>query len=248
MLTIWKLIKKLTSNILCNLQAIIFSLVGFAFLYKSFDYLFFADNVANALLLFPAALISFAYANLSKFKKFEGLGFKAELWEDTKKEAEHIINKLKTILHISSAQIIETTVKSAYISTVVIWKDTWILFNKLEGELKAIDSNENLNETKKLIYGYFFWAVMRALANLNDKILDECLKDYVSIKKPKFEPGKGTILEYIEACQELTSEHSIDFDKQYIKKMQYLHEEHEKGNFIVDDVLIELADAYAWRT
>jgi len=225
-------------------QAIIFSIAGLAFLYKSFHYLFILDDVKNSLFLFPAALLCFAYANLSKFKKFEGLGFKAELWENTQKEAERILGQLKTILHASSAQIIETSVKSAYINNAVVWKKTWNLYNKLEGELKAIDSNENLNDTKKVIYGYFFWAVIRELANLNDKMIAEVLKDHPSIEKPKF---ADNILEYIKECKALKNDFSISFNEQYTEQMQHLDHERQNGEFIVNDELIQLADAWLAR-
>jgi hypothetical protein len=225
-------------------QEIIFSIVGLAFLYKSFHYLFILDDVKNSLFLFPAALLCFAYANLSKFKKFEGLGFKAELWENTQKEAERVLGQLKNILRISSAQIIETSVKSAYINNAVVWKKIWDLFNKLEGELKAIDLSENLNDTKKNIYGYFFWAVIRELARLNDKVIAEALKDHPSIEKPKFSTGDIKLLKYIEECEALKNNSEVSFDEQFIEQMKNLYREKQKGEFIVNDELIQLADAW----
>lgn len=235
---------KLIQKLFGGFQSVIFTVVGFASLYKSYDYLFQLNNIKYSVILFGVALVSFGYANLSKFKKFKGFGFEAELWEDKQKEAEQVINQLKTILHISSGQIIKISVKSAYMDNCVVWKDTWALFNKLEGELKAIDKNENLNDTKKFIYAYFYWAVMRALARLNGNLLDEPLKEHPAIQKPRFEAGTPTLLKYINECQELKNKHGINFDMQFIEKMQYLYNEREKGNYHVNDELIQLANTY----
>ena len=53
------------------------------------------QNLAMASASFAMAFVSFIWANISRFKRFKGLGIEAELWEDKKKEANLISTSYK---------------------------------------------------------------------------------------------------------------------------------------------------------
>lgn len=63
-------------------ERVVFAMVGFVGLAFSFKYMY-AEKVTEASAVFAIAFLSFLYSNLSRFKRFKGLGFEAELWEDS---------------------------------------------------------------------------------------------------------------------------------------------------------------------
>jgi hypothetical protein len=50
--------------------------------------------------------LQFFYSNLARFKRFKGLGFEAELWEDKQKEAADLIDRLKNVVAIYSREVV----------------------------------------------------------------------------------------------------------------------------------------------
>jgi hypothetical protein len=52
------------------------------------------DKSVSAGLTYAAAVICLIFVFLARFKRFEGLGIKAEMWEDKMKEAEQLVDKM----------------------------------------------------------------------------------------------------------------------------------------------------------
>lgn len=67
------------------------------------------------------AFFSFFYSRLSQFK---GFGFEAELWEDKTKEAEGLIERLKSVVEISTREIVLTKVMQGRWSDGADWAVT----------------------------------------------------------------------------------------------------------------------------
>lgn len=86
-------------------QQIFFGAVGLIFLSFSF-YSLYGQDVAGASATFAMAFLCFIYSNVSRFKRFKGLGFEAELWEDKQKEAEHLIDRLKAVVSVYTREVV----------------------------------------------------------------------------------------------------------------------------------------------
>lgn len=63
----------------------------------------FQDRTASGGLLAGLGLLLLAFVQLSRFKRFKGMGFEAELWEAKQEEAEDLINRTRSLLAILSA-------------------------------------------------------------------------------------------------------------------------------------------------
>lgn len=63
----------------------------------------FHDRTASGGLLAGLGLLLLAFVQLSRFKRFKGMGFEAELWEAKQEEAEDLINRTRALLAILSA-------------------------------------------------------------------------------------------------------------------------------------------------
>lgn len=79
-----------------NCMKFIFLCLGFFFLYHTFiatiDY-----HYAQASLFFSCSFLSLVFAFLDKFRMVKTLGFEIKLWNSKRKEAEELIDKLKSL-------------------------------------------------------------------------------------------------------------------------------------------------------
>ena len=64
------------------------------------------EQMTNAGIVFGLGFLSFIYANVARYKRFKGLGFEAELWEDKQKEAADLIDRLKNVVSIYTREVI----------------------------------------------------------------------------------------------------------------------------------------------
>lgn len=64
-----------------NWERVLFSVLGLAFFAICF-YLIAKGSMQEGAAVFGLGFLSFVYANVTRFKRFKGLGFEAELWED----------------------------------------------------------------------------------------------------------------------------------------------------------------------
>jgi hypothetical protein len=69
-------------------------------------YLATQNNTGGATSAFAFGFLSFFYGNFSRFKRFKGLGFEAELWDDKKKEADALVQRLKNVVSIYTEEIV----------------------------------------------------------------------------------------------------------------------------------------------
>lgn len=91
--------------LLGNWERLLFGLVGCACLGFGFHFIF-EEKITSASAVFAIGFFSFLYSNLARFKRFKGLGFEAELWEDKQKEAADLIDRLKNVVAIYSREVV----------------------------------------------------------------------------------------------------------------------------------------------
>lgn len=150
-----------------NWQALLFSLIGFSLLWFCLDLLR-KEDVTGAGVVFGMAFLSFLYANLSRFKRFKGLGFEAELWEDKQKEAVDLIDHLREIVSIYSKELLNLRVAGNRMTDGnVDWLGHWKLYNDVLKQHDNLGQKVNLTDVKQMMDTYFlFDATMPELASL----------------------------------------------------------------------------------
>ena len=72
-------------------------------------------------MVFGLGFLSFIYANVARFKRFKGLGFEAELWEDKQKEAADLIERLREVVSIYSREVILGKVRAGRFANGPDW-------------------------------------------------------------------------------------------------------------------------------
>lgn len=144
-------------------ERLLFAFVGFASLLFAFRFLSSGDITA-ASATFAVAFFSFFYSNLARFKRFKGLGFEAELWEDKQKEAEDLIHRLKNVVSIYTREIITNNVMRGRWSSGSAWPERWRLFAELVEKHNELGQEIDFSDLKRKIDGIFLFDVCQPLS------------------------------------------------------------------------------------
>ncbi|WP_090327430.1 hypothetical protein [Nitratireductor aquibiodomus] len=147
---------RLSKFISANWERILFGLVGLIGLIFSFRYVY-QDRITEASAVFAMAFLSFIYSNLSRFKRFKGLGFEAELWEDKQKEAADLIERLKNVVSIYTHETVMNDVLRGRFSDGVRWNNTWTLFNNLVSQHDVLGQKIDFSSLKRDVDSYFLF-------------------------------------------------------------------------------------------
>jgi hypothetical protein len=144
-------------------ERVLFALVGFACLGFGFHFLI-EDEITSASAVFAIGFFSFLYSNLARFKRFKGLGFEAELWEDKQKEAANLIDRLKNVVAVYSREIVMAQVMRGRLASGADWRKNWALFDELVGQHDAIGQKIDFAPLKKQIDEVFLFDMSLRLA------------------------------------------------------------------------------------
>lgn len=139
-------------------QSVVFAVVGLTCLYFSFVHLK-AGDVTGASAIFAMAFLGFLYSNLSRFKRFKGLGFEAELWEDKQKEAADLIERLKDVVSVYTTEVVMGAVRRGRWSDGKLWDEAWALFNDLVGKHNALGQRIDFSLLKREMDDYFLFDI-----------------------------------------------------------------------------------------
>lgn len=137
-------------------ERFLFSISGIIFLYVGFDMVF-KDRVVESSVVFGLGFFSFIYANVSRFKRFKGLGFEAELWEDKQKEAADLIERLREVVAIYTREIILGKVTAGRWSDGVEWTERWKLYDDLVRQHNVLGQKIDFSDVKKIMDDYFLF-------------------------------------------------------------------------------------------
>lgn len=143
-------------RVLGNWQKVLFAVFGFVPLSYSVIYLI-DGKITEAGATFGIAFLSFLYSNVSQFKRFKGLGFEAELWEDKQKEAAALIDRLKNVVSIYSNQIVMNNVKRGRWGDSEGWIENWKLFDNLVEQHGVLGQKLDFSQLKKFCDDYFLF-------------------------------------------------------------------------------------------
>jgi hypothetical protein len=148
--------KNFWTNLSENWERFVFSIVGLLLICYSLR-LIYIEKIPDGTLVFGLGFLSFIYANVSRFKKFKGLGFEAELWEDKKKEAENLIERLKNVVSIYTREVILGKVTAGRLSSGADWKAHWKLYDDLVNQHNVLGQKIDFSGIKKTMDDYFLF-------------------------------------------------------------------------------------------
>ena len=169
-----------------------FGIVGLVFLTFSFNRLLNGDEAGGSA-TFAMAFFSFIYANISRFKRFKGLGFEAELWEDKQKEAEQLIDRLKAVVSVYTREIVMGRVKQGRWGDGADWSEHWSVYSELVEKHSDLGQEIDFTDLKRSMDQYFvFDMVLRRVGEIRKPILDGCGKARKIIEKEFGSPIKDS--------------------------------------------------------
>lgn len=154
---VWKFVREYWERLL-------FGTVGLSCLAFSFKFLY-NENISAASAVFAIAFFSFLYSNISRFKRFKGLGFEAELWEDKQKEAADLIERLKSVVSIYTREIVLNNVLRGRWGGGEDWKTRWSLYDELVNQHDALGQNIDFTGLKSKIDGIFLFDICQPLSS-----------------------------------------------------------------------------------
>lgn len=139
-----------------NWERVLFALVGLAFLGSCF-YLIYIGKITEAAVVFGLGFLSFIYANVARFKRFKGLGFEAELWEDKQKEAADLIERLREVVSIYTREVILGKVTAGRWTDGIDWAERWKLYDDLVAQHNVLGQKIDFTNVKKIMDNYFLF-------------------------------------------------------------------------------------------
>lgn len=139
-----------------NWERVFFSIVGFLLVGYSLR-LIYVDEMTNAGIVFGLGFLSFIYANVARFKRFKGLGFEAELWEDKQKEAADLIDRLKNVVSIYTREVVLGKVKAGRLGKGPDWRSHWKLYDDLVVQHGILGQKIDFSGVKKEMDDYFLF-------------------------------------------------------------------------------------------
>lgn len=142
-----------------NWEKLAFRLIGLIVLGFSGYQLWLSDEAAFAT-LFAVAFFCFFYANISRFKKFKGLGFEAEFWEDKQQEAADLIDRLKAIVGIYSKEMILSKAMMGRFSSGNRWPEVWSLFDTVSAQHNKLGAKIDFAPAKRELDDLFLFDLL----------------------------------------------------------------------------------------
>ena len=169
-----------------NWERILFVLIGLGLLAFSFINLH-AGKVTEASAIFVMAFISFVWSNLSRFKKFKGIGFEAELWEDKQKEAADLIDRLKNVVAIYTREIVLANIMRARIPAGINWKENWKLYDELIAQHNVLGQKIDFSDLKRKVDSIFLFDMCMPLAESVCKSIERAKTTQANVIAQAFE-------------------------------------------------------------
>lgn len=118
-----------------------------------------ANDITSASALFAMAFFSFFYSNISRFKRFKGLGFEAELWEDKQEQAQEVLERLETVFQILTKQALLAKIGSGRFHPGPDWSENWSLVEQFRTANADLGFDGGIAEIKSRMDAQFAFDV-----------------------------------------------------------------------------------------
>lgn len=145
----WKILKD-------HWEQYLFRIAGLAFLAFSF-YNLARQDLTGASATFAMGFLCFIFSNIARFKRFKGLGIEAELWEDKQKEAEQLINRLKSVVYVYTREAVMQKVMRGRFSNGANWQENWDLYEELVQEHRELGQEIDFSNLKAEVDSVFLF-------------------------------------------------------------------------------------------
>jgi len=145
-------------------ERMLFGCVGLVCLGFTFVFLW-TGQITSASAVFAMSFFSFFYSNLARFKKFKGLGFEAELWEDKQQEAANLIDRLKSVVTVYTREIVMNNVMRGRWGGAESWQKRWDLLHELEGRHSELGQQIDFSDLKHDVESVFIFDLCSPLAS-----------------------------------------------------------------------------------
>jgi hypothetical protein len=147
-------------------------------IFLAFSIKFFLNSeIAGATASFVMFFLCLIYANVSRFKRFKGLGFEAELWEDKQQEAADLIDRLKNIVQVYTREIIMSKVMSGRWGGASAWPDRWALYEELVGQHDTLGQKIDFLPLKEKVYRVMVFDAVNSLSSKIQPALTKAFSD-----------------------------------------------------------------------
>jgi len=143
-------------------EQVFFGAVGLFLLMISLYQILF-NKLTDGSAIFAMAFFCFFYSNIARFKRFKGLGFEAELWEDKQNEAEEMIERLKSIVAVYTREIVLGKVRENRWGGGGRWHEIWSLYQELVERHTEIGQKIDFGDLKENIEKYFVFDICTSL-------------------------------------------------------------------------------------
>lgn len=154
-----------------NWERWIFGCVGLSCLVFTFSFLL-QGQVTSASAVFAMAFFSFFYSNLARFKRFKGLGFEAELWEDKQREAAALIERLKSVVSIYTREIVMGSVMRGRWGGDEKWAKRWALLDDLRGSHTELGQDIDFSDLQHDVESVFIFDMVSPLSSIIRQVID----------------------------------------------------------------------------
>ena len=144
-------------------QRTFFFVLGFSLTILMFYFLYSRDFTAAAF-CFISSFLSYFYSNLTKFKRFKGLGLEAELWEDKQEEAANLMDRLSKYVSIFSSEILMERAKSNRWTSGNEWREIWELYSRLGGISEETIDHKEFQKAKALLDDYYLFDLYQVVS------------------------------------------------------------------------------------
>lgn len=159
-----------------NLERLFLFAISLIFLTFSIAAFLNAD-IAGATAAFAMFFLCLIYGNVSRFKRFRGLGIEAELWEDTQKEAANLIDRLKNIVQVYTQEIVMMKVMSGRWGGTSDWSERWALYDELVGQHDSLGHRIDFLPLKEKVYRVMVFDAVSSAFSKIDKVLIKAYAD-----------------------------------------------------------------------
>ena len=135
------------------------------------------DSLARASLLAAIGVFFMIMPKFNRIKRLKALSIEAELWEETKKEADDLIERMRDIIEIYSNEIISEKAKAGRFDSGGDWHSIWSLFDKINDQGKMLNKKIDLSPAKKVADDIFLFDMTLPLAKLVVYTIDKTKKN-----------------------------------------------------------------------
>jgi hypothetical protein len=143
----------------------------------------------SAAATYVAAIICLVFAYLARFKRFKGLGFEGELWEEKLEEAAHIINRMRSLSVAFSQPILTMAARSGLFDSSFSRRELFDTLTSVENLLRANQIPEDeIVQVRRDVDRLVGWDITIPIIRKINAAIDEAAKvkhqEMEAVKQP----------------------------------------------------------------